>query len=73
MALLAKDQFAEVEEIEETIQDVRGKFYGIRDGIPSMKGLRNQLEAQGTLFAIEDIYDIAAAEAQTSCGVFCHR
>lgn len=73
MALLAPDQFLEVEEIEEKIQDARGRFYGVRDGIPSMAGLRQQLENQGTLFAIEDIYDVAASEVQTSCGVFCHR
>ena len=73
MALLAPDQFREVEEVEQTIQDARGKFYGVRDGIPSMKGLRLALESAPTLFEVEDIYDTAAAEAQTSCGVFCHR
>lgn len=73
MALLAPDQFHEVEDIEESIQDARGKFYGIRDGIPSMRDLRRKVETQGYLFEIEDIYDIAASEAQTSCGVFCHR
>ena len=73
MAMLAPDQFRQVEEIEETIQDLRGKFYGVRDGIPSMKGLRLQVEAQQNLFETEDIYDIATAATQTSCGVFCHR
>ena len=73
MYLLAPDQFLEVEKIEQDIQDTRGKFYGIRDGIPSIKGLRIAIESQLALFETEDIYDIAAAEAQTSCGVFCHR
>ena len=73
MALLAPEQFREVEDIEQAIQDRRGKFYGIRDGIPSMKRLREQAETQGLLFGLDDIYDVAAAEAQTSCGVFCHR
>ena len=69
----APEQFREVEDIEQAIQDRRGKFYGIRDGIPSMKRLREQAETQGLLFGLDDIYDVAAAEAQTSCGVFCHR
>jgi len=73
MYLLAPDQFLEVENIEQDIQDARGKFYGIRDGIPSMKGMRLAIDASPMLFETEDIYDIAASEAQTSCGVFCHR
>ncbi len=73
MHLLAPDQFREVEKIEQEIQDVRGQFYGIRDGIPSMKGLRVAIDSSPMLFETEDIYDIAAAEVQTSCGVFCHR
>lgn len=73
MFLLAPEQFAEVEEVEETIQDVRGEFYGIRDGIPSMRKLREQITAQQMLFGTDDIYDLAAQEIQTSCGVFCHR
>ena len=73
MAMLAPDQFAEVEDIENAIQDIRGEFYGIRDGIPSMKALRKTIENKGRLFETEDIYDLAATAVQTSCGVFCHR
>jgi len=73
MCILSPEQFQEVVDIEEAIQDRRGKFYGIRDGIPSMKGLKLKVDSQPMLFEADDIYDIAASEAQTNCGVFCHR
>jgi len=73
MALLAPDQFNEVEQVEEGIQDKRGDFYGIRDGIPSMKKFREAIEQQQLMFPADEIYDLAHNEINTSCGVFCHR
>ena len=73
MQLLAPEQFAEVEAIEQAIQDKRGKFYGVRENIPSLRKLRQQIESQELLFSVDEIYDLAYQEMQTTCGVFCHR
>lgn len=73
MQLLAPEQFSEVEAIERDIQDRRENYYSIRKDIPSMRGLREQIENQTLLFGIDEIYDLAYQEMQTSCGVFCHR
>ena len=70
MALLNEEEFDQVIELEEVIQDERGKHYGIRDGIPNMRDFKRL--AKSTLFSAEEMYDYKL-ELQTSCGVFCHR
>ena len=69
MAQLSADEFKEVEDIEKDIQDERGKFYSVRDGIKSMESLRQLAET--SMFDPKDLYDMELP--QTSCGVFCNR
>lgn len=70
MAILNEEEFDQVVELEEVIQDERGHRYGIRDGIPNMKDFKRL--AKSTLFSAEEMYDYTL-ELQTPCGVFCHR
>ena len=70
MAHLAPDEFKQVEDIENEIQDMRGKFYHIRPNIKSMKELR--LLAETSMFTPDEMYgDYELPE--TPCGVFCNR
>jgi hypothetical protein len=71
MAVLSPDEFDGVARLEEEIQDRRGDFYAIRDGIPNLRAFGEAVRAQGTLFPLEEMY--GRASLQTSCGVFCHR
>lgn len=73
-ALMAIESPAEadsVAKLEESIQDERGKFYSVRDGIPSM---RRFIEAERAQMRIDfgPEYD-DMGEIPTSCGVFCRR
>lgn len=70
MALLSPEEFKEVEDIENEIQDVRGKFYSIRKNIPSMEQLR--LLAETSIFKPEELYNDYDLP-ETPCGVFCNR
>lgn len=70
MALLSKDEFKEVEDIEKEIQDERGKFYSIRKNIPSMAELRKL--AESSIFKPEELYNDYDLP-ETPCGVFCNR
>lgn len=71
MALLAPDEFERVADMEEAIQDERGDFYAIRDGIPNMRRFGEAVRSQQRLFELDEMYP--RAMKQTSCGVFCHR
>ena len=69
MAQLSPEEFKEVENLENAIQDKRGSFYSIRTNILSMTELRKL--AESSMFDPEDMYDTELP--QTSCGVFCNR
>lgn len=69
MAHLAPDEAYSVADLEEEVQDERGKFYAIRDGIPHMRTFLDQSLA--TLFTGDEMYTVD--DVHTSCGVFCHR
>lgn len=71
MAIESPGEADSVAELEEAIQDERGRHYAIRDGI---KNMRRFIEAERSQQRIdfgdeyEDIGDIP-----TTCGVFCRR
>lgn len=71
MAVLAPEEFDAVAALEERIQDKRGEWYAIRDGIDNMRQFGEAVRAQGRLFDLETMYPTAMK--QTACGVFCHR
>ena len=68
MSLLNPDEFKIVEDLENNIQDRRGKFFSIHQGI-TMKQIREN--ASNLLFKPEEIYPVI--NNATKCGVFCNR
>ena len=71
LALLEPDEADAVAELEESVQDERGKYYGIRDGIPNLKTFFEN-SRQMCLIPPEQMY-ITSRDTHTPCGVFCHR
>lgn len=71
-AAMAKQSPAEADSIaaiEEAIQDERGKYYAVRDGIKNMRRFIEQARAQQE-FAFNQNDEMVVPEA---CGVFCRR
>lgn len=75
MAHLAPNQLEGVAALEEKVHALaRNKsktFYGVRDGVPSMRGLIE--DEKRSLFTAAEMYDYQPDEIGTPCGVFCHR
>ena len=73
MAHLSPGQLEGVAELEEAVQrkSRTGKWYGVRDGIPSMRQLIEDEKHQ--LFSTEEMYAQQPEEIGSPCGVFCHR
>jgi hypothetical protein len=69
MALLAPEEFDEVADLEQSIQDKRDKFFHVISSIPNLKEFKQT--AQGILFNPEEIYPVI--NDATNCGVFCNR
>ena len=69
LAVLNPAEMQEVIELEEAIQDRRGKFYAVRDGIKNMRRFAERSRSQGRLFPLEQVSPVQS----TPCGVFCHR
>jgi len=69
MAVLNPNEYDEVADLEDYIQDKRDKFFHIIDSIPNLKDFKRH--AQSILFSPEDIYPVI--NNATKCGVFCHR
>lgn len=69
MALLNENEFNEVIEVEESIQDKRDDYFSIRTNIPSMRGLKDGLPK---MFKPDEMYK-EYIEVNTPCGVFCNR
>lgn len=70
MVHLSYDEIIEVMEIEEMIQDERGKYFRIRDNMPAMRKFIE--DEKNNLFGdLSPYYDDSLE--QYSCGVFCHR
>jgi len=68
MALLKSDEFNDVENIENYIQDKRDKFFSIIQNKP-MWSIRE--DALSSLFNHDEIYPVI--NDVTKCGVFCNR
>lgn len=69
MSMLAPKQFDEVVELEDAIQDERGKKFHVHAWGDRCN--LKELKKQGSLFKPEEMY--AETEVSTPCGVFCHR
>lgn len=69
MAILNPDEFDEVAQLEEDIQDKREKFFHIIDSIPNLKKFKKQ--AEKILFTPDEVYP--TINNVTHCGVFCNR
>jgi len=70
MVHLAPEEINLVRVLEEKAQDVRGKYYRIRQNMPSM-GEFIETEKNNLFGDLSPYYD--AGDEQYSCGVFCHR
>jgi 3'-phosphoadenosine 5'-phosphosulfate sulfotransferase (PAPS reductase)/FAD synthetase len=70
MVHLAPQEIDLVRVLEEKAQDVRGKYYRIRQNMPSM-GQFIETEKNNLFGDLAPYYD--AGDEQKSCGVFCHR
>ena len=70
MVHLAPEEINLVRILEENAQDVRGKYYRIRQNMPSM-GEFIETEKNNLFGDLSPYYD--AGDEQYSCGVFCHR
>jgi PP-loop superfamily ATP-utilizing enzyme len=68
MALLNPEEFKQVEQVEENIQDRREDFFSI---IPGIKMSQIRQNVSNMIFKPEEIYP--AINDATKCGVFCNR
>ena len=71
MVHLAPEEIEEVAELEESIQDKRGKFYRIKRDMPKIREFI-KIE-KNNLFGNNSIYYDSDTDKSPSCGVFCHR
>lgn len=71
MAVMSPDEADAVAELEDSIQDVRGKRYGIRDGIKCLREF-NATARRQTKWEFSGDNDTEGA-LPMPCGVFCHR
>ena len=70
MVHLAMDELEVVMELEEIVQDSRGRYYRIRSNMPRMRDFI-EIERNNLIGDLSAWYD--DSEAGYSCGVFCHR
>lgn len=70
MVHLSPDEIDVVRQLEEAVQDKRGKYFRIRDNMPIMKDFISQ-EKNNLFGDLSAYYD--DSEESYSCGVFCHR
>lgn len=69
MLEMAPKEYKRVEDLEHAIQDERGKFYTVIQGMRGgFTGFRERIESQGKLFDIEP-----EPQGHTQCGIFCNR
>ena len=71
MVHLAPDEIELVRELEEVVQDARGKYFRIRDNMPPM---REFIEVEKNNLFKGDLANVYRDhDEHYSCGVFCHR
>lgn len=72
MMHLSPDEYEEVMQLEEAIQDDRDDFFSIKSDIPQgLRKFRQDVMSQEMLFNPDEVY--ATVNDATSCGVFCNR
>jgi len=71
MAVESPEEADDVASIEQEIQDERGKFYSIRDGIRNMRKFIEEERRQKRIDFGPEYDDMG--DIPTSCGVFCRR
>jgi hypothetical protein len=71
LALLNPKEAYSVAELERSVQDKRGKYYSLRNGIPDMKKFIDQCIHEN-LFPPQELYSNYDS-INTPCGIFCHR
>lgn len=69
MALKRPDMFDRLIDLQDSIQDKRGKPYHIIPSIPNLRDFKKMV--QSSLFNYDDMYPVI--NTTTSCGVFCNR
>ena len=72
MAQLVPDTLDELQELEEDVQDERGKFARM---FPNAKASIAEIQAQQFMFTPEEVYKAAAEKTDVgpNCGIFCDR
>lgn len=70
MYYLNRKEFDEVKQLEESLQDKRGKFYAIHSSGKTMQQIQNECESE-LPFDFNEIYK--ETKKQKSCGAFCMR
>jgi hypothetical protein len=74
MYFLSHDEFVDVMNFEEAIQDSRGKFYNILGNGKSLRKLSMDCEREKEFMQISDWTELyKSLKKETSCGAFCHR
>jgi len=71
---LAKDEYLQVMNFEEKIQDKRKKFYSIMSSTKSLRQLGMECENEKAFLKDADWQELyKSLKKETSCGAFCHR
>lgn len=71
---LSHDEFNEVMQFEESIQDKRTKFYSIMGNGKSLRQLASECENEKQFMLGADWSELyKSLKKETSCGAFCHR
>lgn len=72
MVFQSPEEFDEVMELEEEIQDKRDKFFHVKINIPQgMRKFKQETNSELLPFSAEEMY--AETEKRKPCGVFCNR
>lgn len=74
MYLFDRKTFNKVMDLEESIQDKRGKFFTVSVSCKSMRWISNQVESELKNWGEENVKSFySKIEQKQACGAFCHR
>lgn len=74
MYFLSNEEFLEVQQFEQSIQDRRKKFYSIMGNGKSLKQVAAECERERQFLKVGDWSELyKSLKKETSCGAFCHR
>jgi hypothetical protein len=71
MAVINEKEYDEVMELEEAIQDVRGKFFAPTNVREGLRRFKEVIKSQPSIFPPDEEYGVI--NTATKCGVFCNR